>query len=247
VFDHVTIRVTDRAAAARFYEAALGPLGVETTFSTHAFDFWGEFSVTEAKGEQAVTRRLRVAFAAPSQDQVDAFWEAGLEAGGTGEAPPAVHGEVCSAALRDLGGNAVEAVHRPRLRLHHGAVDHLEVAVADVAAAASFYKTIAQPASLRLREETPERATFAVEGADGPTFTLVRGEPTAGLHIAFAGSDADARRFHEIALAAGYRDNGRPGERPQYHHGYYAAYVLDPDANNIEVVDHHRPPTNPWA
>ena len=81
----------------------------------------------------------------------------------------------------------------------------------------------------------------------GPTFALVPGEPTSGLHIAFAGSEADVRRFHESALAAGYRDNGKPGERPQYHHGYYAAYVLDPDANNIEVVDHHRPPTNPWA
>ena len=43
-----------------------------------------------------------------------------------------------------------------------------------------------------------------------------------------------------IAIAAGYRSNGEPGERPRYHPGYYAAYVLDPDGNNIEVVDHHR-------
>jgi catechol 2,3-dioxygenase-like lactoylglutathione lyase family enzyme len=244
VFDHVTIRVTDRAASARFFDAALGPLGVETTYSTHAYDFWGEFSVTEAQGGHPATRRLRAAFVAPSQDQVDAFWEAGLETGATGEAPPAVHGEVCSAVLRDPDGNVIEAIHRASRRLHHGAVDHLEITVADVAAATTFYKAIARPASLRLIDETPERTVFAVERDGGPTFALVPGEPTAGLHVAFGGDEAAVRRFHAIAVAAGYRDNGRPGERPQYHHGYYAAYVLDPDANNIEVVDHHRPPAS---
>jgi hypothetical protein len=48
------------------------------------------------------------------------------------------------------------------------------------------------------------------------------------------------RRFHADATAAGYRSNGEPGERARYHDGYYAAYVLDPDGNNIEVVNHHR-------
>ena len=50
----------------------------------------------------------------------------------------------------------------------------------------------------------------------------------------------DVRRFHADATRAGYRSNGEPGERPRYHAGYYAAFVLDPDGNNIEVVDHHR-------
>ena len=48
------------------------------------------------------------------------------------------------------------------------------------------------------------------------------------------------RGFHAAALADGGRDNGAPGERPEYHPGYYAAFVLDPDGNNIEVVNHHR-------
>ena len=52
--------------------------------------------------------------------------------------------------------------------------------------------------------------------------------------------DADVQRFHAVATEAGYRSNGPPGERPRYHRGYYAAYVLDPDGNNIEVVNHHR-------
>jgi predicted lactoylglutathione lyase len=46
--------------------------------------------------------------------------------------------------------------------------------------------------------------------------------------------------FHRVALAAGYRDNGPPGERPQYHPGYYGAFVLDPDGNNVEAVFHDR-------
>jgi hypothetical protein len=48
------------------------------------------------------------------------------------------------------------------------------------------------------------------------------------------------RRFHADAIAAGYQSNGEPGERPDYHDGYYAAFMLDPDGNNIEVVNHNR-------
>lgn len=64
---------------------------------------------------------------------------------------------------------------------------------------------------------------------------------TAGgpLHIAFAAECCgDVRAFYEAALAAGGRDNGRPGVRAQYHPSYYAAFVLDPDGNNVEAVCH---------
>ena len=61
------------------------------------------------------------------------------------------------------------------------------------------------------------------------------------MHLAFpAGDDATVDAFHRAAVAAGYRDNGAPGERPEYHTGYYAAFVLDPDGNNVEVVSHNR-------
>jgi catechol 2,3-dioxygenase-like lactoylglutathione lyase family enzyme len=66
------------------------------------------------------------------------------------------------------------------------------------------------------------------------------GEPTQHAHIAFSGDDDAVRRFHTDAIAAGYRSNGEPGERRDYHDGYYAAFVLDPDGNNIEVVNHHQ-------
>ena len=55
-----------------------------------------------------------------------------------------------------------------------------------------------------------------------------------------SGTHGDVRRFHDDATAAGFRSNGEPGERSRYHPGCYAAFVLDPDGNNIEVVNLHR-------
>jgi predicted lactoylglutathione lyase len=68
------------------------------------------------------------------------------------------------------------------------------------------------------------------------------GKPlTQDVHVAFAAkSRGEVKAFHRAALEAGYRDNGPPGERPIYHEGYYGAYVLDPDGNNVEVVFHDR-------
>ena len=66
------------------------------------------------------------------------------------------------------------------------------------------------------------------------------GVPTGRTHLAFQANDrATVERFHAAAVAAGGKDNGAPGKRP-YHPGYYAAFVLDPDGNNIEVVHHGR-------
>ena len=72
--------------------------------------------------------------------------------------------------------------------------------------------------------------------------SIVRDDPpTKHVHIAFpAATDAVVDAFHGTLVAAGYTDNGAPGERPQYHPGYYGAFVLDPDGHNIEAVNHHR-------
>ena len=70
---------------------------------------------------------------------------------------------------------------------------------------------------------------------------IEQGEPNGPLHVAFAAPDRETvHAFHAAALAAGGRDHGGPGERPHYHPGYYAAYVLDPDGNNVEGVFHGR-------
>ena len=72
------------------------------------------------------------------------------------------------------------------------------------------------------------------------SFGLVAREPTQNLHLAFEATDNEAvEAFHRALTAAGYADHGPPGERP-YHAGYYGAFVLDPDGNNVEVVNHNR-------
>jgi catechol 2,3-dioxygenase-like lactoylglutathione lyase family enzyme len=241
MFDHVTIRVTERAASERFYDTVLTPLGIDRTYSTGTFSEWREFLLTPCDDATPPTRRLHVGFVAPSREQVDEFWRAGTEAGYRDDGPPGPRPEYrddyYGAFLLDPDGNSAEAVVHGNLR-RGGIVDHLWIRVADVAAAKRFYATIAPHAGLRLTGDTPDRVQFS--GSSG-SFSLVRGTPTENLHVAFGtGDDGDVQRFHEAATGAGYKSNGPPGERARYHPGYYAAYVLDPDGNNVEVVNHHR-------
>ena len=187
------------------------------------------------------TRRLHVGFVAPSRDQVDEFWRAGTEAGYRDDGEPGPRPEYRSdyygAFLLDPDGNSAEAVHHGELR-SGGVVDHLWIRVADVTAAGRFYETIAPHAGLRLEPDSPH-GVF-VTGGTG-SFSLVSGTPTENLHLAFPSEDdGDVQRFHQAAIDAGYESWGPPGERPRYHPGYYAAYVLDPDGNNVELVNHNR-------
>jgi catechol 2,3-dioxygenase-like lactoylglutathione lyase family enzyme len=241
VFDHVTIRVADRVASEAFYATILTQLGIDITYSTDAFAEWRDFSLTQADGGHPPTQRLHIAFVAPTREQVNAFWQAGIDAGHPDDGAPGPRPQYSEdyygAFLRDPDGNSVEAVHHDRLR-REGIIDHLWIRVADLPAATAFYETVAAAAGLHVRHASDGRT--AVSGAEGGSFSLVPGDATAGLHMAFPGDEEAVRRFSADAAAAGYRANGAPGARPQYHPGYYAAYVLDPDDNNIEVVDHHR-------
>jgi catechol 2,3-dioxygenase-like lactoylglutathione lyase family enzyme len=241
VFDHVTLRASDRAASERFYATVLPALGIEPSHRDDSFVEWEDFSLVGAGPGEPVTRGLHVAFVAPSRAHVDAFWRAGTEAGhrddGAPGPRPQYRDDYYGAFLLDPDGNSAEAVHHGALR-RGGHVDHLWIRVADVAASRAFYVTVAPHAGFRLRTDTPQRAQFA--GASG-SFSLVAGPPTGPVHMAFGvGSDAAVDAFHAAATAAGYRDNGAPGERPAYHEGYYGAYVLDPDGHNVELVNHHR-------
>jgi catechol 2,3-dioxygenase-like lactoylglutathione lyase family enzyme len=241
MFDHVTIRVSDRTASERFYDTVLIPLGIDRTYRTGTFSEWQDFSLAGSDDANPPTRRVHVAFVAPSREQVDEFWRAGTEAGYADDGPPGPRPEYrddyYGAFLLDPDGNSAEAVHHGVLR-RGGVIDHLWIRVADVAAARRFYETIAPHAGLRVGGETANSVRFA--GTSG-SFTLVLGTPTENLHLAFpTDDDGDVRRFHQAAIDAGYRSNGPPGERPRYHPGYYAAYILDPDGNNVEVVNHHR-------
>jgi catechol 2,3-dioxygenase-like lactoylglutathione lyase family enzyme len=241
VFDHVEITASDRVASEAFYDLVLATLGVEKTHSDTELAEWSDFSVVTASGGRPVTHRVHIGFVAPSQEHVDAFWRAGTEAGyrddGAPGPRPQYRGDYYGAFLLDPDGNSAEAVHHGAMRVG-GAIDHLWIRVADVAASRAFYETIAPHAGFRLKNDLGERVQFAGESG---SFSVVAGEPTEALHIAFpATEDATVQRFHDAATKQGYRDNGAPGERPAYHPGYYGAFVLDPDGNNVEVVNHNR-------
>jgi catechol 2,3-dioxygenase-like lactoylglutathione lyase family enzyme len=196
-------------------------------------------------GEHPVTRGLHVGFRASSAEAVDAFWQAGIDAGHRDDGAPgprAAYGpDYYGGFLLDPDGNSVEAVHMARAApVPDGCVDHLWIRVSDLAASKRFYATIAPHAGLRIGDDQPGR--FQLVGEDF-SFSLIDDERpvTEHVHLAFsAHDDATVQAFHAAALAAGYRDNGGPGERPQYHPGYYGAFVLDPDGLNIEVVNHNR-------
>jgi catechol 2,3-dioxygenase-like lactoylglutathione lyase family enzyme len=244
VFDHVTIRVSDREASRRFYDTVLGPLGHRLTHPGEQYDEWRDFGIAQADESRDVTRRLHVAFVAGSRDDVDGFWRAGTDAGyrsdGEPGPRPVYHEGYYGAFLLDPDGNSAEAVHHGRRRRGPNVIDHLWIRVADVDAARRFYETIAPTLGLGVRIGRSERVHVAAEDR---SFTLLEGPLTENLHLAFpAPDDTTVDDFHRVAVAAGYRDNGPPGERPEYHPGYHAAFVLDPDGNNVEAVCHNRPP-----
>jgi catechol 2,3-dioxygenase-like lactoylglutathione lyase family enzyme len=114
-------------------------------------------------------------------------------------------------------------------------VDHIHLRVADVEASKRFYRAVLGALG---REFDGEGEAFGGYFSADELFVSGDGQPTPGLHLGFQAPDRETvHRFHEAALAAGGRDNGAPGERA-YHPGYYAAYALDPDGNNIEAVFH---------
>jgi catechol 2,3-dioxygenase-like lactoylglutathione lyase family enzyme len=240
VFDHVSIRVSDRQASERFYEDVLLTLGIAKTHSDEHFAEWDDFSLDAASEEKPRTTRLHIGFVAPSREHVDEFWQAGTAAGFRDDGPPGprpqYRDDYYGSFLLDPDGNSAEAVHHGDLR-RGGGVDHLWIRVADVPTAKRFYETIAPFAGFRLKHDAPGRAQFV--GASG-SFSVVHGLPTENVHLAFPGDNDAVDAFHQTATAAGYRDNGAPGERPVYHDGYYGAFVLDPDGNNVEVVSHNR-------
>ena len=246
MFDHVGIAVSDLAASERFYRTVLSVLDIEPSYAGADMVGWDDWWIGPIDSEHPVTRGLHVGFCARDHAQVDAFWQAGIDAGYCDDGTPgprAHYGPTYYGAfLLDPDGNSVEAVHGAREGppVPVGRVDHLWIRVRDTQASRRFYTTIAPHAGLRLTYDDPGRVQLS--GADY-SFSLVRDGRalTEHVHLAFsAGENATVQAFHAAALAAGYEDHGAPGERPVYHPGYYGAFVLDPDGHNIEVVNHNQ-------
>jgi catechol 2,3-dioxygenase-like lactoylglutathione lyase family enzyme len=116
-------------------------------------------------------------------------------------------------------------------------VDHIHLRCRDITASKRFYKAVLEALGIPVRSESEGHLAadeLWLDAADGPT---------SRIHLAFQACDREmVYRFHAAALAAGGKDHGRPGER-SYHPGYYAAFVLDPDGNNIEAVHHGAAPS----
>ena len=125
-------------------------------------------------------------------------------------------------------------------------LDHASLGVSDVERSRRFYDAALRPLGLvRIVDFGEGRGSDygAAPGSTGVEFTITRetgtASPSAGAHLCFRAPDrAAVRAFHAAALAAGGRDDGPSGLRPQYHAAYYGAFVLDPDGHRIEAVCH---------
>ena len=122
-------------------------------------------------------------------------------------------------------------------------IDHLTLTVRDYPASRAFYEKALAPLGYRVLMEFGDMSGF---GDTKPYLWMKPGDPpTTPQHLAFvAPTRAAVAAFHEAALAAGGRDNGAPGLRPDYHESYYAAFVIDPNGHNLEAVI-HRPEGKP--
>lgn len=128
----------------------------------------------------------------------------------------------------------MEAMELYRGRL----IDHVQLVVRDLAASRRFYQAVFDVLGIPVGGEAETHFwadELFISTKDGPE---ALGELTGRHHLAFQAKDhAMVEAFYREGLAAGGKDNGAPGERP-YHPGYYAAFLLDPDGNNIEAVHH---------
>jgi catechol 2,3-dioxygenase-like lactoylglutathione lyase family enzyme len=122
-------------------------------------------------------------------------------------------------------------------------LDHIGIEVGDFARSKAFYEKALEPLGVSVVMEFEGMAGFGKETEHGPNpyfWIGFRGRPVlSGAHIAFGARAPElVDAFHAAAIAAGGTDNGAPGLRPEYHPGYYGAFVLDPDGNNVEAVCH---------
>jgi catechol 2,3-dioxygenase-like lactoylglutathione lyase family enzyme len=240
--DHVTLRVGRLDAALELFTQSFALLGFAgRRFDGDGFHEWNDFSIAAADEAHPPTTGLHVGFAAPSREQVDAWWQALTFAGHFDDGSPGPRPEYSptyyGAFIRDSDGNSLEAVTHERAGLAAGVIDHLWIRVTDFPASKRFYTTVAEATGAGLRD----RGDRLQVRTDSGTFTVLEGPPTRNAHFALGvGDEETVRAFHRAGLAAGGRDNGAPGERPEYHAGYVGAYVLDPDGNNVEAVWHKR-------
>lgn len=125
------------------------------------------------------------------------------------------------------------------MELHRGRlIDHIQLVVRDLPASQRFYTAVFEVLGIPMAGKGEDYFWADELFVSTASSQAAAGHLTGRHHLAFQAADrAMVDAFHQAALAAGGKDNGKPGERP-YHPGYYAAFVIDPDGNNIEAVFH---------
>lgn len=117
-------------------------------------------------------------------------------------------------------------------------IDHVSIKTGDQTASRRFYERALAPLGYEIVMEFQDGDVVGM-GRGKPDFWISRGDRSGPIHLAFSADDRETvDAFHAAALEAGGKDNGAPGLRPEYHAGYYGAFVHDPDGNNVEVVFH---------
>jgi catechol 2,3-dioxygenase-like lactoylglutathione lyase family enzyme len=115
--------------------------------------------------------------------------------------------------------------------------DHIGLRVNDIDASVRFYEAALKPLGHQVASRDEASAGLGPKDAPALWLTLEKGAKARGTHVAFRASDRGAvDRFHKEGLKAGGRDNGPPGLRKDYSPTYYAAFLIDPDGNNVEAV-----------
>ena len=126
-----------------------------------------------------------------------------------------------------------QELHRGRL------IDHIQLVVRDLSAARRFYTGIFEALRISIGGTADDYFWADELFISTSDSKAAQGQLTGRHHLAFQAESREmVDSFYKAALASGGKDNGSPGERPHYHPGYYAAFVLDPDGNNIEAVYH---------
>jgi catechol 2,3-dioxygenase-like lactoylglutathione lyase family enzyme len=118
-------------------------------------------------------------------------------------------------------------------------LDHIQITVQNVARSREFYAAALEPLGYTVQYDKAPVVGIGAKSAKIPALWLSEGEAKGATHVALiAPSRKAVDAFHRAAVSAGGRDNGPAGLRPDYHAAYYAAFVIDPDGNNLEAVCH---------
>ena len=117
-------------------------------------------------------------------------------------------------------------------------IDHLQLVVADLDASRRFYRAVLSVLGIEVRDQGKDYFWADEVFVSTRESRAAHGQLTGRVHLAFQAPNRESvDEFHRVGVAGGARSNGEPGLRP-YHPGYYAAFLLDPDGNNIEAVYH---------